>query len=121
MIRFSGLLILGLCVLLSLSGCSGKSTSKADSAFTTQFQGANPESKAKAELIVSAFKTNNYVIAITTLQDLAANGSPTPAQQKSIEKMHELVVNKMYQEVEKVDTNAIMSRDILQELRRRRR
>lgn len=121
MTRFPGLLALGLAAVFVLAGCSGGSTAEADSTLIAEFRGADPALKAKVESTVAAFKTNNYVGAITFLKEVAANGSLTSKQQKAIEDMQQMVTTQMYQAIDKGDTNAIMARDILQELRRQRR
>jgi len=113
MTRFQGILVLGLVAVFALSGCSERTLSKADSTLIAEFKGADPALKAKVETTVTAFKTNNYVIATTSLREVAANGSLTAKQQKAIEDMQEMISTKMYQEIDKGDTNAIMARDVL--------
>lgn len=121
MTRFRGLLSLGMACVFLLAGCSGSSVGNADANILAEFKGADSALKAKVESAVAAFKVNDYVLATTSLREVSATGSLNPKQQKAVENMQEMVSTKMTLEIEKGDTNAIMARDILHELRRQRR
>jgi hypothetical protein len=121
MIRLNRLPMAILAAVVLLAGCSGKTSSKADAELLAQFQGADAALKEKIEYTIASFKTNNYVGAVTTLREAAASASLSAKQQKAIENMQEMMMTKMYREIDHGDSNAIMSRDILQELRRQRR
>jgi len=115
--RLQVLAVIGLAVACILAGCS-QGSSQVGSTLKTEFKDADPALKAKVEFAVAAFTTNNYVGVIATLREISSSKSITSQQQKAIEGMLEVVSTKMSEGIDKGDTNAIMARDILQQLRR---
>ena len=113
--------VCGAAILLVVNGCSRPGPHDAFSGLTREFQAAEPPLKAKVESSIAAFKTNNYVGAIVALQEVTATSALTRNQQKAVEDMLQLVTARLYEGVEKGDTNAIQARDALQQLRRRSR
>ncbi len=113
--------VLGLVTAVVLSGCARQGTNDVFTGLTTEFKTAEPSLKTKVESAVAAFKTNNYVGAIVALQEVTATSALTRPQQKAVEDMLQLVTSRLYEGVEKGDTNAIQARDALQQLRRRNR
>jgi len=104
---------------IAFSGCSKTGSSPLGS-FSNEFKSASPEVKAQADLVVAACKTNGYVVAFTTLQDMrTAAVTPPEKQEAAIASMMEFVMNQLNEQAAKGNADAVKMKEQLQSLRGR--
>jgi hypothetical protein len=111
--------LFGWMVMLMMCGCSQRESNRAFSGLMGEFKSAEPAMQAKVELAISALKTNNYVGTIVALQEVMSVPTLSRTQRKAIEDTLQVANSRLYEGVEKGDTNAIQAREVLQQLRRR--
>lgn len=110
---------LSLVVALNFCACS-KSVSGPLSSFSSEFKSASPDLKAKADLCVSAMKTNGYFLTIMTLREMRSTPAPLPPKQDAaIADLLEVAMGELTLLAEKGNPEAIEARKVLSQMRRR--
>jgi hypothetical protein len=114
-------ILAGLCLaaVMVLAGCGAKSATSALSDLAVEFQSADPALKAKADLAVSSFKTNDYVTAVVSLQGLQNAAGLAPKQQKTVEDALDAVYTRVFEGATKGDPQALEARDTLRKMQKR--
>lgn len=108
--RFSSVALL----VFSLVGC-GPNPESAASHGDKAFQSAPPEVKAAWQTATASLKTNNFAVALDTLQHLHATPGLTPEQMKALEATATATSDKLYAAANAGDPNA---KKAIEELRR---
>jgi hypothetical protein len=118
MIKRILILTLGLFAIVAFNGCSN-SGGDAMADFPKVFKSSSPELKAQADLVVTAYKTNGYVLAFTTLGEMRMSPSLPAKQETAIADMLAFVREQMTQQAAKGDAEAIKAQEELNQMRRR--
>jgi hypothetical protein len=90
-----------LTLLVAASGCKPAVGSDGK-----QFQTATPEIKGSWDRAMAAAKTNDFAVAITTLQRLRLEPGMTPAQTQAIDKSLTTLNDQMYEAANSGDEKA---------------
>lgn len=110
---------MGLFAAVAFIGCS-KTASGPLGGFSNEFKSASPEVKAQADTVVAACKTNGYVLAFTTLQEMRASPvTPPEKQEAAIAGMMEFVMNQINEQAAKGNADAVKMKESLQSVRGR--
>lgn len=111
-------LALALFSLAAFIGCSNTGSGSM-AGFESTFKSASPELKSKAELVVTAYKTNGYFLAFTTLGEMRTTPSLPAKQEAAIADMMAFVRTQMTEQAAKGNAEALKAQEELGQMRGR--